>query len=218
MIAMLQAKREWEAAALDFMIRTLEAVKAMRPKATWGYYGFPDGHQLAVWQEPYLNTSDLRLADTHGVGSITHLHDCDNSKGKGFQCAYDDPIAGQRMRDNNDRLQPLFAAQTGFFPCIYICPNGCEGSQGPLGPPGHSSPRTPAVFRSTIGETMRVKAAAKSDAPVLAYAWERYMEGALGGMLEQADLEASVYIPSQMGADGLVWWGGPNCINSSEFW
>ena len=44
------------------------------------------------------------------------------------------------------------------------------------------------------------------------------MEGALGGMLEQSDLKASVYIPAQMGADGLVWWGGPDCINSSLFW
>ena len=67
-------------------------------------------------------------------------------------------------------------------------------------------------------ETMRVKAAVQSQAPVLMYEWARYMEGALGGMLSTQDLAQAALIPALHGADGLVWWGGPDCINSSTFW
>ena len=42
------------------------------------------------------------------------------------------------------------------------------------------------------------------------------MEGALDGMLDPQDLAATVYIPAQMGADGLVWWGGPDCIHTGH--
>ena len=47
--AVLQAKAEWEAAALAFMVQTLQECKAMRPRARWGYYGFPATQQVAVW-------------------------------------------------------------------------------------------------------------------------------------------------------------------------
>ena len=78
--------------------------------------------------------------------------------------------------------------------------------------------RSAAVTHSTMRETMRVKAAVQSQAPVLMYEWARYMEGALGGMLSTQDLAQATLIPALHGADGLVWWGGPDCINSSTFW
>ena len=120
-----------------------------------------------------------------------------------------------------------------------MCPDGCEGSQTPAGNIGHNSAilqaattsfarfdsflkqanaRSAAVTHSTMRETMRVKAAVQSQAPVLMYEWARYMEGALGGMLSTQDLAQAALIPALHGADGLVWWGGPDCINSSTFW
>ncbi len=36
-----RAKEEFEAAGLDFMLRTLQACKAERPRAKWGFYGYP---------------------------------------------------------------------------------------------------------------------------------------------------------------------------------
>jgi hyaluronoglucosaminidase len=39
------AKVAWESAARTFLERTIELCKQMRPKARWGYYGVPWGHQ-----------------------------------------------------------------------------------------------------------------------------------------------------------------------------
>lgn len=36
-----KAREEFEAAGLDFLIRTVNACKAERPRAKWGYYGYP---------------------------------------------------------------------------------------------------------------------------------------------------------------------------------
>ena len=43
-----RAKEEFEAAAIDFLVRTVEACKQERPNAKWGFYGYPYPHQ-----EPY---------------------------------------------------------------------------------------------------------------------------------------------------------------------
>lgn len=43
-----QAAVEFEAAGFDFLIRTINACKAERPKAKWGFFGYPYPHQ-----EPY---------------------------------------------------------------------------------------------------------------------------------------------------------------------
>lgn len=37
----VQASERFEAAAKGFMLETLRLAKALRPKALWGYYGFP---------------------------------------------------------------------------------------------------------------------------------------------------------------------------------
>ncbi|MFM9958143.1 MAG: hypothetical protein ACKVZJ_08695 [Phycisphaerales bacterium] len=40
------AKRDHEAAAKSFMLATLNAAKAQRPNAKWGYYGYPRTHHV----------------------------------------------------------------------------------------------------------------------------------------------------------------------------
>ena len=104
---MAEAKKGWEAAALEWMVQTLETCKRKRPRAKWGYFGYPDGHQIALWQTP--------IFDGDTPTSTTHIHACVNGSG-GPQCAYDDPQEGHRMQAENDKLAPLFAASTGLFP------------------------------------------------------------------------------------------------------
>jgi len=36
-----QASRKFEKAATQFLRRTLQLAKSLRPKAFWGYYGYP---------------------------------------------------------------------------------------------------------------------------------------------------------------------------------
>jgi len=36
-----EAKRQFESAAKDYMLKTLQLGQTLRPKALWGYYGFP---------------------------------------------------------------------------------------------------------------------------------------------------------------------------------
>lgn len=67
-----QAKQEFEAAALEWFVRSLEIAKAVRPLALWGYYGFPkvemwvDGwHELAFQQQPLVDASTALYPDIY---------------------------------------------------------------------------------------------------------------------------------------------------------
>lgn len=40
----LEAKRRFESAGKRLMIETIELGKKLRPRALWGFYGFPDCH------------------------------------------------------------------------------------------------------------------------------------------------------------------------------
>lgn len=53
-----KAKQEFEAAAIDFMVRTIQFCKQERPKAKWGYFGYPYLHL-----DPYRATHHQRIFD-----------------------------------------------------------------------------------------------------------------------------------------------------------
>lgn len=36
-----KAKKDFESAAINFFVRTLQTARSLRPKAKWGFYGFP---------------------------------------------------------------------------------------------------------------------------------------------------------------------------------
>jgi hypothetical protein len=40
---LVEAEKQFNAGALDILVHTLRAAKAMRPAARWGYYGYPSG-------------------------------------------------------------------------------------------------------------------------------------------------------------------------------
>jgi hyaluronoglucosaminidase len=53
-----RAKQEFEAAAIDFMVRTIQFCKQERPRAKWGYFGYPYVHL-----DPYRATHHQRIFD-----------------------------------------------------------------------------------------------------------------------------------------------------------
>lgn len=94
------ARQEFETAAIAFFVETLETVKSLRPKAKWGFYGFPANQYL-----PCLGTSTAPL------------------------CGYDAPVIGDVFRAENDAIQAVFSASTGIFPSIYLPPRPAGWSE-----------------------------------------------------------------------------------------
>jgi hyaluronoglucosaminidase len=85
------AAAEFEAAGTAYFVQTLQLCVSLRPKAAWGFYGFPQN------------------LDRPCVGNI------DNP-----QCGYRNPALGPAQRAANERLAQLWAVQTGFFPSVYL--------------------------------------------------------------------------------------------------
>lgn len=90
-----QAEAEFQAAGVGFFVRTLEAVRALRPKAKWGFYGFP--------QNPY--------------------NPCDSAGLCGAPACGYNGIMGPVYRAQNDAIQAVFNASTALFPSVYIPPS-----------------------------------------------------------------------------------------------
>jgi hyaluronoglucosaminidase len=93
-----QAEKDFQAAAVQFFVATLDLCRALRPNARWGFYGFPNN--------PYMP--------------------CD-SLGAHPQCGYRNPLLGPALRAQNDALAPIFAASSGLYPSIYL-PEGTNSS------------------------------------------------------------------------------------------
>jgi hypothetical protein len=83
-----EARRQFEAAALDWMVQTLETCREVRPKARWGFYGSFYSHQYprALWKamgalypQVYLysdaptNSSAAHAARRRRVGALVAL-------------------------------------------------------------------------------------------------------------------------------------------------
>ncbi|KAA0149673.1 hypothetical protein FNF31_07168 [Cafeteria roenbergensis] len=88
-----QARAEFEAAAIEMFAKTLTTVRALRPRAKWGFYGFP--------ANPYMPCT----------------------AGDQPQCGYNNPAAGAQLRAQNDAIQAVFNASTGLFPSVYLPPS-----------------------------------------------------------------------------------------------
>lgn len=88
-----QAKTEFETAATAFFTQTLNTVRGLRPRAKWGFYGFPTN--------PYTPC-------TAGDQPL---------------CGYNNPSAGPALRAQNDAIQAIFNASSGLFPSVYLPPS-----------------------------------------------------------------------------------------------
>ncbi|MBL8745145.1 MAG: hypothetical protein JNK58_02185 [Phycisphaerae bacterium] len=64
-----RAHEEFEAAAMDFMVGTIRECKALRPRATWGYYGFPYFYPQSQQEDfrPLFAEMDAFFPDVYAV-------------------------------------------------------------------------------------------------------------------------------------------------------
>jgi hyaluronoglucosaminidase len=64
-----RAAEEFEAAGMDFMVRTMQECKALRPRATWGFYGFPYNYPTAVQEQfrPLFDSVDAFFLPMYAV-------------------------------------------------------------------------------------------------------------------------------------------------------
>lgn len=89
------ARRQFNNASMSFLLATLSAVKAIRPKARWGFYNFP-----------------IRM---HGP--------CQSLDNGTQLCGYDHPEYGPPLRALNDELAALIQASDLVLPSLYTPPN-----------------------------------------------------------------------------------------------
>lgn len=88
-----EARVQFEAAGLQFFVETLKTLRSLRPKARWGFYGFPQG--------------------LFGL--------CLPSNGS-WGCGYQNPIFGEGWKLQNDFLKPMWAASSAIYPSVYLDP------------------------------------------------------------------------------------------------
>ena len=84
------AKEAFEAAATQWFVASLEAGRALRPKAKWGFYGLPENF----------------LTPCSGAGAD-------------IKCSYDGPSAAT-YRAQSARQAKVWAASTALFPSVYL--------------------------------------------------------------------------------------------------
>lgn len=92
------AAAEFEAAGINFFVRTLELLAELRPKVKWGFYGLPQG----IWDD-----CDGRVA-------------VDN-------CGFQSPTRGAELRARNDRLAAVWNASGALYPSVYLEPQNRQG-------------------------------------------------------------------------------------------
>jgi hyaluronoglucosaminidase len=89
------AASDFQTAGTEFFVATLEALRQLRPKAKWGFYGFPDNPYM-----PCIGGTDDKPT-----------------------CGYNAFGIGDVLRGLNDQVQAVFNASTGLFPSVYVPPN-----------------------------------------------------------------------------------------------
>ena len=98
--AVKEAKQDWESAALRWMVAILDKLHDLRPKARFGYYGFPS--------DAY---SSLTCAGPKAVGGCENLGTCRLV-----------PPYRPEVRARNDRLAALWRASGVLYPSICASP------------------------------------------------------------------------------------------------
>ena len=109
-----EAGKEFQAAALNFMVETLKLVKSMRPNVKTGFYGYAC-LQGRKW--PYCAYALLldRLP-------ANPFQPCWGENGQHPKCGYDFPVLGDVWKKENDDVQALWDESTALFPSIYVPP------------------------------------------------------------------------------------------------
>jgi len=87
-----EAKRQFEAAAVEFLAATVRRGRALRPRCRWGYYGVP-------------------CAPAACLGAVR----CTNTSA-GPLCGFDDPVQGALFRNLSQVVQPVLDASDAVYP------------------------------------------------------------------------------------------------------
>jgi hyaluronoglucosaminidase len=92
------AKREFEIAATEWFVKSLELGRSLRPNAKWGFYGLP---------------SNTLGKCSSGGGSKTHSENIND-----VECSYDGPD-GLKLKNYAERQSAVWNASDALFPSIY---------------------------------------------------------------------------------------------------
>ncbi|KAJ9446102.1 Hyaluronidase-1 [Diplonema papillatum] len=92
------ARRQFEAAALEFFTETLKTLHAVRPNVAWGFYGLPSMPYGVEW--------------------------CELGAGKVSECCVFNPALGPLLREQNDRLGSIWRWSGALYPSAYLQPQG----------------------------------------------------------------------------------------------
>ena len=128
--------------------------------------------------------------------------------GANTKCGYDIPIYGKILKEYAEQQMPIWEASDILYPSIYV--------------PTPMMERTiemKAYIASAVNETIRLaKSASKgSDQKgVLPYAWHYYHNGL--NLLDDSAMHASLQIPCDLGADGIVMWGSTAQMKNDSYW
>ncbi len=142
-----QARKEFETAALEFMVETLKVIRQRRPLAKVGYYGYP---RIVNWPCTIDNGTIL--------------------------CGYDDPSVGPAARAANDFLEPLWNWSTGLFPSVYLSPEKPIIEPYPLWQ-WYLRDTVGMTMNESIRIVNVYKSGNPAEAPILPYHWSLYHNG-----------------------------------------
>jgi hypothetical protein len=183
------ARSEFNTAAMEWFVATLQLSTSLRPSAKWGFYGLPSN--------PY--------------------GPCVNSGPVDPQCGYRNPLVGPALKAINDAILPIYNASTGIYPSIYI-PEGTNTSFWQYMTADYVSGTTEEAVRLAnatsklpIATTPHDASTATVTTSVRPFAWSFYHDGI--APLLPADLNSSLANPQAVGADGVVLWGAPASFN-----
>lgn len=84
------AGRSFRLAGVRFFVATLQLLRSLRPKASIGFYGLPNGHYKSY---------------------------CTPDKSR---CGYDNPDLGPSLKQQNDAIAPIYQASSALFPSVYL--------------------------------------------------------------------------------------------------
>eukprot|EP01084_Bolivina_argentea_P273070 465070_1 len=121
--------------------------------------------------------------------------------GDNMQCGYSDPNGGELYRNYSDQQIPIWKASDALYPSIYL-------------ELGYSFDWNKAYINNTIIESLRcAKNGNISDILVYPYIWQKYKD--TDTFLKLDDLNSSIQLPYNLGAEGLVLWG--NSKNYTDY-
>ena len=114
---------------------------------------------------------------------------------------YTDPVRGPKLRELNNKLQPLWDAVDVLLPSIYLAQWGASAAT--------LAKMNAAQMNTTMDESVRIQRQTPTQPEIWPYQYFYYNSGHQNTTLTPLDTAASLALPNAHGATGLVVWGNP---------